>query len=354
MELAAEDVNAYASGRGIVFRTDVRDTKLDPAAALAAVQALRASGVQVIIGPQSSAELAALKSYVDSNAVMVVSPSSTAGSLAIKNDRIFRFTPADSLEGVAAAALMYDDGIRAVVPLWRGDAGNQGLHVATAAQMAARGASVSGGVEYSPTATSYGSTVADVAAQVRQALATHADSQVAVYYAGFDETTDVFALAAADSALSKVRWYGADGIAQSATLLTRPSAVAFAEKVRFPAPLFGLDPSAQGKWQPLATRIKARTGADPDAFALAVYDAVWVAAQAYLASATGVSTDDLAARFVTSAGSYYGATGWTVLNPAGDRAYANFDFWAVRPAGASHAWTRVAAYDTKLGTLARY
>jgi len=354
MEIAVEDVNAYAAGRGITFRADIRDSKLDPATALTAVQSLRASGVQVIIGPQSSAELATLKPFVDANPVMMVSQSSTAGTLAVANDRIFRFTPADSLEGVAAAALMWDDGIRAVVPLWRGDAGNQGLHTATSARFTALGGSASAGVEYAASATSFAATVTALSTQVQQALAGRPASQVAVYYAGFDETADVFALAAADPVLASVRWYGADGIAQSSALLARPAAVAFAEKVSFPAPLFGLDPSAQVKWQPLAARIKARAGADPDAFALAVYDAVWVAAQAYLASPRAVSADELAARFVATAGSFYGATGWTVLNAAGDRQYADFDFWAVRPSGATHAWTRVAGYDTRQGTLTRY
>jgi branched-chain amino acid transport system substrate-binding protein len=354
MELAVADVNAYAAGRGVTFRADVRDTKLEPATALSAVTALRQAGVQVVIGPQSSAELAAIKPYVDANPVLVVSQSSTAGTLAIKNDRIFRFTPADSLEGVAISALMWGDGVKTIVPLWRADAGNQGLHTATAARFAGLGGTATAGVEYAATATNFAATVAALGTQVRQALAARPASQVAVYYAGFDETADVFALAAADPVLASVRWYGADGIAQSAALLTRPAAVAFAETVGFPAPLFGLDPSAQEKWQPLAARIKARAGTDPDAFALAVYDAVWVAAQAYLASPRSVGTDELAARFVATAGSYYGATGWTVLNPAGDRQYANFDFWAVRPAGAAHAWTRVADYDTKLGILTRF
>jgi len=65
LELAVEDANRMAEGRGITFRADVRDTKLDPAMALSAVQSLRAAGVQVVIGPQSSAELAAIKSYVE-------------------------------------------------------------------------------------------------------------------------------------------------------------------------------------------------------------------------------------------------------------------------------------------------
>lgn len=354
LEMAVEDVNAYAAGRGVTFHADVRDTKLDPATALAAVQSLRAAGVQVIIGPQSSAELATLKPYVDANPVLMVSQSSTAGSLAIKNDRIFRFTPADSLEGVAASALMWSDGVRTIVPVWRADAGNQGLHAATAARITALGGTATAGVEYGVGTLDFSATVSALRAQVRQALATRPAYQVAVYYAGFDETADLFALISHDAELASVRWYGADGIAQSPALLAKPGATTFAEAVGFPAPVFGLDPAAQAKWQPLAARIKARAGSDPDAFALAVYDAVWVAAQAYLASPRSVSADELAARFTGAAGQYYGATGWTQLNAAGDRAYANFDFWAVRATGTNHAWTRVASYNTAAGTLTRF
>ncbi|HEU4562889.1 MAG TPA: ABC transporter substrate-binding protein [Longimicrobium sp.] len=355
LELAVEDVNAYAAGRGITFRADVRDTKLDPATALSAVQALRGDGVQVIIGPQSSAELAALTSYVDQNPVLVVSQSSTAGTLAVKNDRILRFTPADSLEGVAVSALMWADGVRAIVPVWRADAGNQGLHTATATRFTGLGGSASAGVEYAATTTSFAATVAALRTQVQQALATRPASQVAVYLAGFDEVADLFTAAAADPVLASVRWYGADGVVGSTVLLGRPAAVSFAEAVGFPSPIFGLDPSAAEKWQPLAARIRQRAGGtEPDAFALAVYDAVWVAAQAYLASPADVRIDELTSRFTAAANVYYGATGWTALNAAGDRQYANFDFWAIRPAGASHAWTRVATYDTKLGTLTRF
>jgi branched-chain amino acid transport system substrate-binding protein len=353
MELAVEDVNAYSAGRGVTFRADVRDSKLDPAAALEAAKSLKAAGAQVIVGPQSSAELAAMKSWVDANDLLVVSPSSTAGSLAVAGDRIFRFTPADSLEGVAISALMWADGIRSVVPVWRADAGNQGLHTATTARFTTLGGMVSGGTEYAANATSFTATVQSVHAQVQQALADHPAAQVGVYLAGFDEVADLFAQAAGDPVLASVRWYGSDGIAQSAAFLTHPAAVSFAETVGFPSPLFGLDPSAAEKWQPLAARIQARAGSPPDAFALAVYDAVWVAAEAYLASPRPASIADLTTRFEAAADAYYGATGWTALNAAGDRRYANFDFWAVRPSGGTHAWTWAGDYDTKAGTLTR-
>jgi branched-chain amino acid transport system substrate-binding protein len=353
MELAVEDANAYAAGRGITFRADVRDTKLDPAMALAAVQSLQADGVRLIIGPQSSAELAAIKPYVDGNELIVVSQSSTAGSLAVAGDRIFRFTAADSLEGVASAALMWEDGIRTVIPVWRADAGNQGLHTATRRGFAAEGGTVTAGVEYAAATTSFATTVGTLGTQVRQALATRPAGQVAVYLAGFDEVADVFAAAAADSVLASVRWYGADGIAQSGALLGRPAAVAFAERVGFPSALFGLDFSARQNWQPVATRIQQRAGSAPDAFALAVYDATRVAALAYLAGGDDVALDSLASRFVQTAATYHGTTGWATLNAAGDRQFADFDFWAIRPSGSTHAWTRVGGYDTRSGTLSR-
>ena len=353
MELAVEDVNRFTAGRGLTFRADVRDTRLEPARAVTEVQALRAAGVQLIIGPQSSAELAAIRTYVGDNGLVVVSQSSTAGTLAIPGDRIFRFTPADSLEGVAISALMWDDGIRSLVPVWRADAGNQGLHTATRARFASLGGTVSSGTEYATATTNFSATVSAVRSQVQAALATRPASEVGVYLAGFDEIADLFTAAASDPVLASVRWYGADGIAQSAAMLSRPAAVAFAETVGFPAPIFGLDPSAAEKWEPLAERIEERGGQAPDAFALAVYDAVWVAAQAYLVSPRLAAADSLALRFETAAGSYYGATGWTALNAAGDRRHGNFDFWAIRPSGTSHAWVRVATYDTRQGTLAR-
>ena len=353
MELAVEDANRFAAGRGITFRADIRDTKLDPALALSSVQALRAAGVQVIIGPQSSAELAAIKPYVDANPVMVVSQSSTAGSLAVTGDRIFRFTAADSLEGIASAALMYADGIRAMVPVWRADAGNQGLQIATRRGFTARGGTVAAGVEYGANTTTFAATVATLGTQVRQALATRPAAEVGVYLAGFDEVADLFAAAAADPVLASVRWYGADGIAQSGALLSRPAAVAFAETVGFPSALFGLDFAARQTWQAVSNRIQQRAGMAPDAFALAVYDAVWVAALAYLASPGDVAVDSLASRFVQAASTYHGTTGWAALNAAGDRQYADFDFWAIRPSGSGHAWTRVAGYETRSGTLSR-
>ena len=102
MEIGVEDVNQYlAEGRsGMHFTASIQDTKLDPATALTQITAFKAAGIEVVIGPQSSAEVAAVKSYADASGVLVVSQSSTAGTLTIAGDNTFRFTPSDTPEAV--------------------------------------------------------------------------------------------------------------------------------------------------------------------------------------------------------------------------------------------------------------
>jgi len=96
LQLAIERLEADASRKSDArVRLFVRDTKLDPALALAAIKDLDKRGVNVVIGPQSSSELAAVKAYADQHDILVISQGSTASSLAIANDNLFRMCPND-------------------------------------------------------------------------------------------------------------------------------------------------------------------------------------------------------------------------------------------------------------------
>jgi branched-chain amino acid transport system substrate-binding protein len=355
MEVGIDDVNQSlaAAGSGLRFAAEIIDTKLDTALTLAAVRALKAKQVDVVLGPQSSAEVAALKAFVDANGMLVISPSSTAGTLAIANDNIFRLTPSDTLEAVALVALMKADGVKTVIPFWRKDAGNVGLQVATRALFAAAG-TVKAGVEYASTTTDYAASVAALKTQVQAAIAERGGTAgVAIAHAGFDEVVDIFNLASGDPVLSAVRWYGTDGTALSEPLRSYTKAAAFAKQVNFWAPVPGVDDAASARWQPVATRIAAVAKAQPDAFALAVYDAVWLTAQAYQAAGGRSTPAALKTAFVTAAGGYYGATGWTKLNPAGDRQFGNFDFFAITQPTTAYRWDLAAQYNTQSGVLTR-
>jgi branched-chain amino acid transport system substrate-binding protein len=353
MEIAVEDVNQYLEGNaaGIRFAAAIEDTRLDPARALEKAQALHARGVRLLIGPQSSAEVEHLKPFVDYQAMLLVSPSSTAARLAFKDDNVFRFTLTDEIEGVAIAKLMWRDGMRVMVPVWRDDAGNAGLEAATRRAFTDLGGMVLPGVRYGAAVQDFDATVGAIAVQLNQAIGAHGIAQAAVYLAAFDEVVELFVRANLDATARAVRWYGSNGVARSDVLIGNSRAVEFAIHAGYPNPVFGLDEGARDIWTDVQKRIRARTGLDPDAFAFAVYDAVWVVARGYVASGATQDVERLKHAFMSAAATHYGATGWTVLDEAGDRRYGDFDFWAVRVVNGQPAWTRVGRYESRTDGL---
>lgn len=355
MELAVEDVNRYLEGNaaGIRFVAAIEDTRLDPTVALEKAKALRARGVRLLIGPQSSAEVAQLRSFVDANELLLVSHASTAGTLAIAGDNIFRFSPADDLEGVAISELMWESGVRAVIPVWRDDLGNAGLEAATRRHFTRRGGTLLDGVRYDASTGDFTATVSSLRSQLDRAIAQYGSGRVGVYVAGFDEVAQLFTRAVTDTVLGSVRWFGGNGVALSNALLVNDKVTQFAIRTGFASALFGLDEGARDIWAPLQDRIRARVDHDPDAFAYAVYDAVWAVARGYIASGATEDREKLKRAFTTAAASGYGATGWTVLNDAGDRRYGDFDFWTVRMEEGKPHWTRVARYESRTKRLTR-
>jgi branched-chain amino acid transport system substrate-binding protein len=231
-----------------------------------------------------------------------------------------------------------------MVPAWRADAGNQGLHTSTAAAFQALGGSASAGIEYSDTNPDFAAVVSALEAQVLQAQGQVGAGAVGVYLASFDETVQLFHAAANSPILSGVKWYGGDGVVQSQALQDDLPAAQFAATVGFPCPTFGLDASARAIWEPLSTRIQNKTGFAPDAFGLAAYDATRVAAIANLEASIHAGINARRAALTATANRHFGATGWCLLDTAGDRAIGNFDFYALRPAGAGFTWQLVARY----------
>ena len=57
--------------------------------------------------------------------------------------------------------------------------------------------------------------------------------------------------------------------------------------------------------------------------------------------------------FIDEAAHYFGASGNTSLNDAGDREHGNYDFWGVRSSGNGFVWYRTAWFDSATGTLTR-
>src|SRR5690554_330678 len=104
-----------AGGSDIRFQLVVEDTRTTPEGALAAIESLAAAGVQVVIGPYSSAASSGVRGFADANKILVISPSSTSPALAIPDDYLFRLIVSDTLQGAAVSKLIDRDGYKQVV-----------------------------------------------------------------------------------------------------------------------------------------------------------------------------------------------------------------------------------------------
>jgi branched-chain amino acid transport system substrate-binding protein len=345
LQLAAADANAALARSRSSLRVRLRivDAKGDPALALRELRAMAASGVHVVVGPEKSSEIAAVRRAADSAGVVVISQGSTAHSLAIPGDNVLRFLPDDIREGEAAVALMVHDKIAAIVPVWRQDAGNEGLAISVRRQFAAKGGKVSQGVPYPETAKNFTAVAASIAAQA-SALRAAGSTHVGVYLAGFDEVVDLFHAARVTPTLETYRWYGSDGVALSTALANDKPAAAFADVVGYPNPTVGLSAAAARTARPVVARARKKLGRAPDALALTAYDALRIAVQGeQLAGGRGGAR--LRRAIVAAANSHVGITGRMTLNRAGDRAYGSFDFWSVCARGAKFGWVRTFEYE---------
>ena len=353
LQIAARDLkNIGPQYRPVRFRFLVRDTQHDPSRALNAIQDLHARGVKIIIGPQTSSEVAMIKPFADAHDILVISQGSTASSLAIPGDNIFRFCPNDRREAEALVALLQHDGIRAIVPLWRNDAGNNGLHDSVQIRFQAFGGRVTAGFRYEPTTTNFSVATNSVASQIGSLIGSGINpSAIAVYLAAFDEAVDVFHSAEANPTLANTAWYGSDGVALSAALTGDSNAAGFAASVGYPNPIFGLPDALRNRWQPIADEIEARTGITPDAFALSAYDALFVVNLALQHPKPLKNFDRFKAAFVEEADHYQAITGSTALDAAGDRLNGDFDFWAVRLRNGNYTWVRVGTYNNGILTV---
>ena len=333
--LADFNFNPPPKDLGVAFELLIQDTQLDPQKAAAAATLLIREGAQFLIGPQTSSEVAQVKPITDAAGVVLVSPGSTASSLSIPNDSVFRFVPDDTLESQAIAQAAANAGIKAIVPVWRGDTGNRGLASSLQQFGPGLGLSVATGIEYPVSGANFAAVASSLSTMVAQLEMTYTPSQVAVVLAAFDEGADLLTAASGFSNLGAIRWFATDGVALSSAYLTATVAP-FASSIQLLAANLGLPPQAQPVIAPILAKTTAAGVPSPIAFSFAAYDGFVCATLAWLLAA-GDKTK-VAAILPEVAKRYFGPTGWTLLDAAGDRAIGNFEFFGIVNQGGVYSW----------------
>jgi ABC-type branched-subunit amino acid transport system substrate-binding protein len=361
VKIAIKDVNEYFSKSHSNIRIGliVEDTRTDPAISLEKLKELAAKGVRIVIGPATSAELKELQDYADEKGILLISPSSTAPSLAVVGNNVFRFVPDDTYQAQAITRLMWQDGVRVVVPMWRTDIYGNELVSAVKEDFGKLGGIVLDGIGYVPRTGDFSASLnrinfiiwsqdlRSLSSKVSQAVTQYGADKVAVYLVAFDEVGPIFIGAQNHPVLSIVKWYGSDGSVLNNKLVRNVEAALFAVKTGFVNPIYAVD-NISYKFKLVDNQIQKMIGRVPRPYAEVAYDAFWVAALTENATAGTNDINYLKKTFLQIANSHKGITGDTSLNEAGDRKHGDYDFWAIKPSNGNNNaffWTQVGRFQ---------
>lgn len=325
--LAEQDVNAYLSSINAWFRVRVvvADTAADPTKALDQMKALHSRGVKFYI-VRTSGEVRSMKPYADENKLLMISISSTAPALAIPNDYVFRLPPDDYKQVQAISKLLQDAGVKAVVAIWRNDDWGNGLVNGLESAASKRGFEVIRAASYDPQKGEFSTEVSVLAQKVRDAVSKYGADKVAVVAFGFAELQTIFLTAKNYKELTQVKWYGADGSTGLSELLV-PAAAEFAVQVGgFVSPKFA--PARSPYYDRVRSYIVKQYNREPDSYAYNAYDAVWLITYSII-KANSTDSEKVYQVFPQVANNYFGASGLTKLNAAGDRDSADYEIWAI-------------------------
>jgi branched-chain amino acid transport system substrate-binding protein len=329
--IAAKEVNAYFKTVGINASITLveEDSATDPNVALQKLQSMAAQGVKFVIGPMASGEVRQLTAYANTNKILVITTSSTAPDLGVAGDFIFRFCPNDTIQGPAIARMMFDKGVRYAVPIFRNDPWGQGLNTTISEAFSKLGGTVVPGVAFAPEelATDFSVETQQLATYVQSQLNAH-PGQIGVIDITFEEAVPMTLKARDYPVLWTVPWYGTDGTALSGkmTLDTQSAAFTTNSTVNMLHPVFAATRS--DKYNNLTSQLIDKFGRQPETYAYASYDAVWMIAYA-LMTVRAYDSEAVRKAMPNVTEDYFGSSGRVLLNSSGDRAISDYDIWMI-------------------------
>ena len=350
IKLAVQDANKMFASKGIQFQLVVEDTKTDPNTALQMLQTLYSQGVRFVAGPMASSEVSATMNFAKQNHIIEISQSSTSPALAVPKPYIFRLVPTDFYQGNAIATLLKYLGIKRIVIVYRSDTWGQGLSAAIANDSAKYGIQVLGVYGYDPSAIP-----ASAQAAVQQASAAlgSPSPDAALVLVTFESDGVAAAQAAAnDPVLSKVRWFGTDGVAGS-TVLVQQAGQALAN-AKFLATIAAPNPN-DPHYVNFVQEYKQFCGQSPVAYDPYAYDAAMIIMEAI--AKTG-STDPTVINSVLEQwgknGTYVGVTGPVYFNQYHDRIYASYLVTGVAIVNGTPTWVNAGFYNGTTGQITTF
>jgi len=354
LEKAEYDVNKHfeqmnSSSSSPHFTLLMANSKTSPEETLVAIKKLHEHGANIIVGPSIGSTVLAAKEYADANNITLISYSSTSSSLSIEGDNLFRLVPDDTYQGKIVAEKMIKDGIKVIVPIWRGGLYSNDLYKSTKYYFEKLGGEVEEGINYKPYTGKFATSLHRINflmwnqeleklnAIVADAIKKYGANSVGVYVISFDEITPILIQSTLYENLGKVRWYGSDKIAQNHQITKNIDAALFAMKTHLSNPLYSIDSESKKLHDLKELLEKQLHEVGSITYSALAYDSYWIAALSLDKNNTtynNSNNENLTRSFKeiipeTAESFDDGISGKIKLNKAGDRLDGNFDFWIV-------------------------
>ena len=320
------------------------DSATSPVVALEKLTSLKAKGIDIVVGPETSSNIRNLKGYADSNNMLLFSCCSTAPALAVAGDSVYRLVPNDTFQGTAIAKNIEYDGMEVFVPIWRGDAWGDGLREATVKSFEERGYATAEGVRYNPEAPELSASVSLLATQVEELAEKYDKDKIAIGVFGFGETINIVQTASQHDILDEVRWYGGDSNVKEAGFIEDPIASEFVNKVTFTAAQFSISENEITK--KIDAHVLDALGREGYAYINTSYDVVWLLGLSIL-EIQNTDVDKIKEVLPEVAGRYSGALDSVQLNEAGDLNGADYGIWSI----VDNAWVLTGVYDFETDSI---
>jgi len=364
---AISDINAWAQSMcsqlnelcHVTFQQNLQDYKEDNTLTSTIMNSYYTAGIHVVVGPLNSGTAGAMLPFANSHQIVMISPSSTNPAIALAGDYLFRTPPSDNFQGSADATEFKQSGVQDVVILYRNDGYGAGLANSTAVNFEAIGGHVEAQIPYDTTTSNFVPVLGQVNDAYNAGVGKYGASHVALYFVMFDEFGLMATQAAQNYAnllTTPLPWFGVDGEGNEAPIVNSTySSTTVETRLVASYPGFTSSPLTQSICaRQLAARSTLCTG-----YTLGTYDDLWLSALAllYCAPAAHYTTTQNGACIQqvlpSIAAGYMGATGVTLLNSAGDRLYASYQFFCIVPGSASGSakWIVCGTWDQVSNTI---
>ena len=352
LEKAEYDVNKHFEqmNSSSHFTLLMANSKTSPEETLVAIKKLHEHGANIVVGPSIGSTVLAAKEYADANNITLISYSSTSSSLSIEGDNLFRLVPDDTSQGKLVAEKMIKDGIKVIVPIWRGGLYSNDLYKSTKSYFEKLGGEVEEGINYKPYTGKFATSLHRINflmwnqeleklnAIVADAIKKYGADSVGVYVISFDEITPILIQSTLYENLGKVRWYGSDKIAQNHQITKNIDAALFAMKTHLSNPLYSIDGESKKLHDLKEVLEKQLHEVGSITYSALAYDSYWIAALSLDKNNTTFNSSNNNGNLTKSFNDIIGETaesfdegvsGKIELNKAGDRLDGNYDFWIV-------------------------